>query len=257
MDASIPSTRQIESELHEVEKAKYRTGTIQGLLLYCGIFSSILYTSMVIFVPLLYAGYSSFSQTVSELSAIGAPTRMLWNILSIFFILLLTAFGCGILLSTGEKRTLRIAGIVLTLYGIVSIFWPPMHQREVLAAGGKTITDTMHIAFTMVTGFLMMLAMGFGAAAFRNWFSLYSIVSILIIFFFGALTGMSAPKLEANLPTPWMGVWQRINIYATMLWLMWLAIVLLKRQKEAMSLTQAKPARFLRIKSKQKSYGDR
>jgi hypothetical protein len=31
-------------------------------------------------------------------------------------------------------------------HDVTGFFWPPMHQREVLAAGGGTRTDTMHIA---------------------------------------------------------------------------------------------------------------
>ena len=43
--------------------------------LICGIASSLLYVAMNVFVPMQWEGYSSASQTVSELSAIGAPTR--------------------------------------------------------------------------------------------------------------------------------------------------------------------------------------
>jgi hypothetical protein len=48
------------------------------VLLACGILSSLLYAAMNVFVPMLWDGYTMASQTVSELSAIGAPTRTLW-----------------------------------------------------------------------------------------------------------------------------------------------------------------------------------
>jgi hypothetical protein len=38
--------------------------------------------------------------------------------------------------------------------------------------------------------------------------------------------------MEANQPTPWMGTEERINIYATMLWVAVLAIGLLRAQGE-------------------------
>ena len=44
----------------------------------CGILSSLLYVVMNVFVAMEWEGYSSASQTVSELSAIGAPRRSLW-----------------------------------------------------------------------------------------------------------------------------------------------------------------------------------
>jgi hypothetical protein len=37
--------------------------------------------------------------------------------------------------------------------------------------------------------------------------------------------------MAANEPTPWMGIEERINIYATMLWVAVLAIGLLRAQK--------------------------
>ena len=48
---------------------------VRKTLLVSGIVSSLLYVAMNIFVAMQWEGYSSASQTVSELSAIGAPTR--------------------------------------------------------------------------------------------------------------------------------------------------------------------------------------
>jgi hypothetical protein len=42
---------------------------------------------------------------------------------------------------------------------------------------------------------------------------------MLILVVFGVLTGLDQPRLEANLPTPWMGLWERIDIFATKLWI--------------------------------------
>ncbi len=199
----------------------------------CGIFSSLLYVAMNIFVPMFYAGYSSVTQTVSELSAIGTPTRMLWVILSVGYTLLVTAFGWGVWQSAGSNRYLRMAGILLFTYGITSILWPfaPMHQRAALAASEASLSDTMHLTLAAVTVVVMVLAMGFGAAALGRRFRIYSIMTILILLVFGILTGMDAPKVEANLPTPWAGVWERINIGVFLLWIVVLARILLRKEK--------------------------
>ena len=45
-------------------------------LLICGILSSLLYGAMIGAIG--FEGYSCISQTPSELTAIGAPTRSLW-----------------------------------------------------------------------------------------------------------------------------------------------------------------------------------
>jgi hypothetical protein len=42
---------------------------------------------MNVIVAMQWEGYSSASQTVSELSAIGAPTRQLWVLLAAFYTL--------------------------------------------------------------------------------------------------------------------------------------------------------------------------
>jgi hypothetical protein len=205
------------------------------ILLICGIISSLLYVAMNIFVAMQWKDYDTASQTVSELSAIDTPTRPLWVVLGTVYTVLMAVFGWGIRQSASKNRRLRIVGTLIIVYGIIGIGWPlaPMHQREVLAAGGGTLTDTMHIVFTMVTVLLMLLAIGFGAAALGKQFCFYSIATILILLVFGILTAMDAPKIDANLPTPWAGVWERINIGVFLLWVIVLAIVLLRKENFA------------------------
>jgi hypothetical protein len=112
--------------------------------------------------------------------------------------------------------------------GIIGLGWPPMHQRAVLAAGGGTLTDTLHLVWSGMTVLLFILEIGFGAAALGKRFRVYSIITMVVLVVFGALVGMNAPKVGANLPTPWIGVWERINIGAFLLWVVVLAIALLR-----------------------------
>jgi hypothetical protein len=191
------------------------------LWLSCGILSSLLYVAMNVFVAMQWADYRSVSQTVSELSAIGAPTRPLWVWLGVAYALLFSAFAWGVWTSARRNRPLRVAGGLLLAYGIIGLAWPlaPMHLR----GAAFTATDTMHIAFSMVTVLLMLLAIGFGAAAFGSRFRVYSIATLLVLVAFGMLTGMDAPRIAANLPTPWIGVWERIDIGAFLLWVVVLA----------------------------------
>ena len=107
-----------------------------------------------------------------------------------------------------------------------------MHQRQVLAAGGETLADTAHLILAMVTVVLKFAAMACGAAALEMWFRVYSITTIVILLGFGALTTSNASEVAANLPTPWAGLWERINIVVFLLWVVVLAIVLLRTQPE-------------------------
>jgi hypothetical protein len=204
---------------------------IEKRLLSCGIISSVLYTAMLVFIPMQWNDYSSASQTVSELSAIGAPTRTLWILPGMAYTMLMAIFGFGILQSAEENRYLKIVGTVIIIYGLIGIFWPPMHLREVLAVNGPTLTDTLHIVWTIATVLLMLLAIGFGSMAFGKWFRAYSIVTILILFSFGILTGIDAPRVQANLPTPMAGIWERINIGVFLLWVSAFSLVLLREKR--------------------------
>ena len=215
----------IPAKIAEISSAK-------KLFLSCGIISSLLYAGMLVFVPMQWNDYSSASQTVSELSAINAPTRILWMPLGIAYTLLMAAFGFGIQKSANGNRPLKIVGTIIIIYGLIGIFWPPMHQREVLAANGQTLTDTLHIVWTVVTVLLMLLAIGFGTIAFGKWFRIYSIITILILLLFGILTAVDAPRVQANLPTPMAGIWERINIGVFLLWVSVLSLVLLRTKKQ-------------------------
>ena len=166
------------------------------ILLVCGVLSSLLYVAMTVFIAMQWEGYSSASQTISELSAIGAPTRSLWVLPGAFYTVLVTAFGWGVWKSAGRNRALRIVGGLIVAYGTLGLAWPfaPMHLREALAAGGGTLSDTMHIVLAGVTVPLMLLAIGFGAGAFGKRFRLYSIASLVILAAFGALTFLDAPR---------------------------------------------------------------
>ena len=201
-------------------------------LLFCGIAASLLYIAMNIFIPFLDKEYNWVTQTVSELSAVDAPTRPLWFPLGIAYTLLLAAFGWGVFKSADRKLSLRTVGILLIINGLIGLTWSPMHQREVLAAGGGTFTDTWHIVMSVITVLLMFLSIGFAANTFGKGFRVYSIITILVFIVFGILTFAEAPNVDKNLPTPYIGLWERINIAAFMSWLIVFSNKLLRLEKK-------------------------
>ena len=203
--------------------------TAHTLLLFSGIASSLLYAAMLVFIPLRWPGYSSAAQTVSELSAIGAPTRSLWVTLGTVWTVLYVAFGLGVWLSADGSRRLHAVGGAIIASGILGLFWPPMHLRGT----ETTLTDTLHIVWTVATLLLMMLAIGFGATALGRRFRLYSIATVVILFVTGGLTGLEGPDVAANLPTPWIGVWERMSQAVWLLWVVVLAVALLRRPATA------------------------
>ena len=200
------------------------------ILLFCGILSSLLYVATDILASMLSPGYSYSSQSISELSAIGAQTRSLWIAMLFLFNPLLIAFGIGVRLSAGAKRSIRITGTLLVIWGILGFVWLffPMHLRGAI---GST-TDTMHLVMAAVTVLLILLFIGFGSSASGKWFRLYSTGTILILIIFGALTVQQVPMVAAQQPTPWLGIMERVNVYGAMLWVLVLAIILLRAEKK-------------------------
>ncbi len=217
----------------------YPDAKMRKILLICGIIASLYYALLNIIVPMFWEGYNSASQVVSELSAVDAPTRLLWLILCIPYTVFATLFGWGVWKSAGTNRAMKTAGILLLIYGSLGVAWPlaPMHLRETLAAGGGTLSDTMHIALGGITEILFFLAMGFAAAASGKPFRIYSVVTFVILMIFGVLTSLDAPKLAINQPTPFVGVWERINIGLFLVWIIVLALNLLKAEKVSVTET--------------------
>lgn len=213
-----------ETGSRTVERAAGGGSTLPGFLLICGILASLLYAGMIAFVAMRWEEYSPAGQTVSELSAIGAPTRSLWVALSPAYALLYAAFGWGVWRSAGRSRALRIAGALLIAQALVGIFWPPMHLRGTTT----TLTDTLHVVFAMAWLLLMLLVMGFSAAALGKRFRLFTLATVAVFIVFGTLTSLDGPRVAANLPTQWIGVWERINIGAAYLWVVVLATSLLR-----------------------------
>lgn len=203
-----------------------RKNNLKKVLLICGILTSIIYVATDILAGTLYAGYSFTSQAVSELFAIGAPTSGLVVPLFTVSSLLLLAFAFGVWKSSSPRRSraLRIMALMIIGNAVVSlILWNffPMHMR----GGEMTFTDTMHVILAINP--FVPLTVVLGIVAFRNWFRFYSIGTILMMIVLSILGFMYVSQFAAQQATPWVGLYERISQYGTMLWVAVLAIVLL------------------------------
>jgi len=205
---------------------------LQTVLIAFGIISSILYIITDIAASVMWKDYSPISQTVSELIAVNAPTRLYVVILFTIYDLLIYAYGVGIILSSNGKRALKIAALLIIakeILGLTATLFFPIHLRGVEA----NFSDTMHGAFTAAGVFLCMFpAMIAGAVSFKGRFRAYSIITMIIFVIFGILAGLDQPKYALNMPTPMMGIWERINIYGYMLWIAVFTMMLLRLKKE-------------------------
>lgn len=198
------------------------------ILLACGILSSLLYIGRDLAAWLSYPGYDFPNQVISELSAIGLPSRGIDIAMGRSYAALLVLFAAGIWLSAGQRRALRVTGVLLAASAIYGWFWPPMHMR-----GQPTgLTDTLHIVWTAAWLVMTLAAMGFAASVLGRRFQYYTAATVAVMVLFGTLTGMQGGRLAAGLPTPFVGVYERINIGAFLLWVVVLAIYLWPAPKD-------------------------
>lgn len=205
---------------------------LQTILLACGILSSLLYCFTDLISVAVWNDYDYKSQTVSELFAIDAPTKTFVVICFVIYALLIYAFGVGIWLTSNGIRSLKFAALLIVgkeILGLIGTLFFPIHLRGVEG----NYSDFMHGIIT-ATGVLLFMfpAMIAGAIAIKGVFRIYSIVTMALFIVFGVLAGFMQPQLAANLPTPMMGIWERINIYGYMLWIVILAIILLRSRNE-------------------------
>lgn len=210
-------------------------GKSPGILLTCGILSSALYFAADVYMSATYEGYSYLHQTVSELNAIGAPTRGLSVVLGIAGYMLLVFFGVGVWLSAAGSRALRVvAGALVALgsFGIWGVAFASMQMRG-------TQQEGPHLISGAVGALLVVIAIGFAAPAFGRPFWRYSVATIVVMLVFGGWAAMDAGRIEAGLATPWVGVIERISFYSWHLWFILLAHRLALRGSRARNMTAA------------------
>src|SRR5574338_221430 len=105
---------------------------LRRILLLCGVLSPLLYAVADALAGRRWEGYSFRDQAISELGAIGAPSRSLFGTLLIPTYLLLTAFGVGVWQAAEGRHRLPAAGGLLVGLGVLALTvgqFVPMRPR--------------------------------------------------------------------------------------------------------------------------------
>lgn len=191
----------------------------------CGVVSSALYLGAIdLLVPALFPEYHDYaSQMVSELMALGAPSRPVLVPLFFLYNLMLFPFAAGVWASAEGNRARMATAAALVGYGVCSstgLFLAPMDLRS----AGLSSQTTLHIWVTAAQGVFMALTLICGAFVLGARFRAYTFVTLAVALVFGALAGGSATQTSM----PWIGLTERVSIYAWMLWLAALGIALVR-----------------------------
>jgi hypothetical protein len=166
---------------------------------------------------------------ISELMARGAPTERLVDPFYLLYGLLMMAFGVGVWMS-GPRKRVRITGGLLFAYAAIGLFGPTVFEMNMRGRGGNATADVLHIALTGVLVVLIFASVAFGASIWGRWFRLYSMSTLLMMVVFGVLTSLAMRGIGTGERTPWVGVMERIDIGAFLLWVLVLAISLFRVQ---------------------------
>lgn len=206
-----------------------RRSRLQIAFLLCGVLASLTWLGTDVFASLSYPGYRYPFDPISGLSAVEAPTRSYVVPLDTLYALLKMVFALGIWMSAGQRRSLQFTAGLLLAFGLTDLVanafpWDP---SDPVGTTGNLIHGVLAGGLPVL---LMFLAIGFGAAADGRWFRLYSYGTVLAMILLGTLPMLGGFQIERFQPPWWFGAVERVNGYGLMLWMMLLAIVLLRRR---------------------------
>jgi len=200
---------------------------MRRILLLGGVVSPLLYAAADLLAGVRWEGYSFRDQTISELGAVGAPTRPLFSALLVVVYLALVGFGVGVWRTARDRRRLRVAGGLLVGFGVLAL---TVGQFAAMRPRGaeQGMSGALHLVEGAAAMVLLLAAMGFASAALGRRFAVYTLVTVAVMLFFGGWSALDIPGVEAGLPTPWVGVKERVYWYAYQLWFAVLAVRLVR-----------------------------
>ncbi len=200
------------------------------LFMLCGMLAPVMYVIAVIMGGILRPGYSHISRFVSELIEAGAPNKSLLNPLFTLYNLLTIVFGIGLYtrVRAMSKDKGKVSGslgaLVLVaegLFGFLTVFFPQDPRGAPVTSKG--IIHIVLAGLSPLTTILSMVLMGFWFRTiprFRG-YSIYSIVSAIIVFISGGVAAYTGATLS-----PILGLMERITIGGFLQWLFVIALKL-------------------------------
>lgn len=213
------------SEDRRPSSASVSWWTLQRALLLCAIGAGVVTGAIDLIAGALRPGYNFAFQSISVLSAPGAPTRPFVLGFDLVVDALVIAFAVGLWLSAGQKHAIRaLAGLLVSAAVLqsVAVVLFPYHPDE----PSSSFANTMNVALMAPSIVGWFLAIVLGAVAFRNWFRWFSISLLvaLLVEDFLATAGASL-FVAGGHPGSLVGFQERANVYGFYTWVALLALV--------------------------------
>lgn len=196
----------------------------RNALLWCGTLSSLLYlTAIDVLAPIAHPGYHSYtSQMISELFAVGAPTRALLALPMMLYNLLVFPLAAGLWAWAQGRRARALTAVALLGYGVCSTVGFLIAPMDLRGAGISDQTR-LHIWSTAAQGAFITLALIVGAFVHGVRFRAYTFATLAVCVVFGTLASLEAAQASMR----WIGLTERVNVYGWMIWVAVLALSLL------------------------------
>jgi len=202
-------------------------GWVQRALPYCGAIASLLYFGMDRLAGRVMPGYDFMSQSMSDLSAVGTSARPLVVSINMLATMLIIAFGIGIGVWRMADRAFlprATAGLVIgqALAGLsMIVFFPTQFGERPDASSTSVVIGALGVM-------LLVLAIGFGAAAFRGWFRVLSIGILLTYALLAFLRFATVARSPVEAAVSLVGAQERTMFYIFLLWVLALTVYCLR-----------------------------
>lgn len=195
-------------------------------LLACGLAAPALFLATDILAIARAPGYRPMRQSISELTAVGAPTRPLVAALHVTRDALLAAFATGLAASADGNRALAATGGLVAANAALDAFATAALPRDY--AGPTWSPRNTANTLVMAAGVgCFVAAMGTGAVGTRGTFRA---CSAGIPLSYGLLTALSLTLRSRDEPPSSTGAQERTMAYSYQLWVAVLAGLLLRRR---------------------------
>jgi len=210
--------------------------TAQSLLAICGIIGPILKSIVVATLAFLWPGYSHVSQFMSELGAIDAPNAIVMSVTLVVFGFLMICFAFGLHKGIGQGKGSIVGPVLVAIYGAGQVgngIFPCApgcaDPWEIGSFTGMMHTVTSYVGYVAIL--LAMLVISRRLKKDKNWLS-YSSFSIVIgLISIGAFLLFSF--VLSGFLIPWAGLFQRLRHGIVFLWIIVMAVRLLRISAQA------------------------
>jgi hypothetical protein len=180
-----------------------------------GIIKLLSYTAAIVFSPTAFPGYDWKSMAASDLSAMDAPSRMLWDQLSAFYSVgSVVCSTCVSIYVSDKKVSTKLFRLGIYLFTIMNWISNVGYQMFPLSNSGKEIAgfqEIMHMVITApvvllsIVSLVLLIIVGCKKKEMRG-IGIWAIIA-LILMFAGAIGSFAVPP-------EYFGIFERFSTFS-------------------------------------------